>query len=360
MLFCQDDDASSLRSFIGQRGELRRIRKLLFLYSRHRHKFGCLAVPQGNGAGLVEEQDVHIPGGFDGLSGHGDDVCLNHPVHAGDSDGGEEAADRGGNETDQQGDNYCQAEGRPLSGCPDAVKGKGNEGCSGQQKNERKTGKEDVEGDLVRRFLASGPFHHGDHLVEECFSRVGGDADDQPVRQHPGAAGYGASVAAAFPDHRGALPGDGAFIDRGDTDRHLAVAGDDFPGFHQDDIALFQSRTGDDIDQGIPAWFLKTLGCHVPPGAFQRSCLGLPPSFRHGFREVGEKQGEPQPETYGHNERDRFLAAPGKGLKVKQGGQDAADFHDKHHRVLDQVQRIQLAEGVNEGRPDYPRVGKGE
>ena len=46
-----------------------------------------LAIAQGDGAGLVEKQRVHIACGLDGASAHGQHVVLNEPVHTGDTDG---------------------------------------------------------------------------------------------------------------------------------------------------------------------------------------------------------------------------------------------------------------------------------
>ena len=347
-LLCQDDDASSLRRLVSQGCELGRIRQPLCRCPFHGQKFNRLAVAQRNRAGLVEQKDVHVAGGFDGLARHGNDVRLDHTVHAGDADGGEQAADGGRNKADEEGDDHRHGDRRSLPRRPDAVDRKGHKGHGGQKKDQREPGKQDVEGDLVRRFLALGPLHHGDHLVEERLARVCRDADDEPVRQHTGAAGYGASVAAAFPDHRGALPRDGALIDGCDADGHLPVSGNGISGFHKNEIPLLELRTGDDAGRGIPIRFLKKLGHNVPPRAFQRSCLGLAPSFGQGFGEVGEQQGEPQPETDGHDERGSLLAMAGKGLEKEQRRQDAADLHDKHHRVLNKVQGIQLDEGIDE------------
>ena len=53
------------------------------------------------------------------------------------------------------------------------------------------------------------------------------DAHDDPVGQHPGAAGDRRAVAARLADDRGRLAGDGRLVDRGDALDDLAVAGDD-------------------------------------------------------------------------------------------------------------------------------------
>ncbi len=65
-------------------------------------ELGREAVAEGDGAGLVEEERIDVSGCLHGPAGHGEDVALHQAVHAGDADGGEEAADRGGNEGDEE------------------------------------------------------------------------------------------------------------------------------------------------------------------------------------------------------------------------------------------------------------------
>ena len=71
-----------------------------------------LAVAQGDGAGLVQEQDVHVAGRLDGPAAHGQDVLLDHAVDAGDADGAEQAADGRRDEADQEGDEDGHRQGR--------------------------------------------------------------------------------------------------------------------------------------------------------------------------------------------------------------------------------------------------------
>ena len=65
-----------------------------------------LAIAQSDGAGLVEQQSVDIAGGFDGASRHGQHIVLNQAIHAGNADGGEQAADGRRNQADQQRDQH--------------------------------------------------------------------------------------------------------------------------------------------------------------------------------------------------------------------------------------------------------------
>ena len=101
-LLREHDDGSPLRRFVCKRGELRGIGQLAFASRRRRQELGRLAVAKRDRARLVEQQRVDVAGGLDGASGHGEHVVLNKPVHPGDADGGEQAADRRRNQTDQQ------------------------------------------------------------------------------------------------------------------------------------------------------------------------------------------------------------------------------------------------------------------
>jgi hypothetical protein len=50
---------------------------------------GRLAVAERDGAGLVEQEYVDVAGGLDRTAARGDDIRLDHPVHARDADGAE-------------------------------------------------------------------------------------------------------------------------------------------------------------------------------------------------------------------------------------------------------------------------------
>jgi hypothetical protein len=161
---------------------------------RRGNELGGLAVAQGDGAGLVEQQRVHVAGGLDGASAHGQHVVLHQAVHAGDADGREQAADGGGNQADQQRDQH--EDGLRSLG----VHGEGLQRDHGQQKDDGQAGEQNAERDLVGRLLARGAFDQGDHAVEEGLAGVGGDADLDPVRENLGAAGDGRAVAAGLAD----------------------------------------------------------------------------------------------------------------------------------------------------------------
>ena len=53
-----------------------------------------------------------------------------------------------------------------------------------QQEDDGQSGQQDVQGDFIRRLLALGAFHQGDHAVQEGFARIGGDADLDLIGQY--------------------------------------------------------------------------------------------------------------------------------------------------------------------------------
>ena len=65
-----------------------------------------------------------------------------------------------------------------------------------QKKDDRQAREQNIEGDLVRRLLALGPFHQLDHPVQKRFARIRSDAHDDFVGQHARAAGDRRAVAA--------------------------------------------------------------------------------------------------------------------------------------------------------------------
>ena len=71
---------------------------------RDGQELGRLAVAEGDGAGLVEEQRVDVARRLDRAAGHGEHVEAHQPVHAGDADGREQRADRRRDQRDEERD----------------------------------------------------------------------------------------------------------------------------------------------------------------------------------------------------------------------------------------------------------------
>ena len=95
-LLGQHNNGASLGRLVGQRGQLRRFGQFLGGDAGGGVKIGCLTIAQGDGAGFVQKQRVHIAGRFHGAARHGQDVKAHQPVHAGNADGGQKRADGGG------------------------------------------------------------------------------------------------------------------------------------------------------------------------------------------------------------------------------------------------------------------------
>ena len=87
LLLRQDDDAAALRASrrrATRAGRRRRARARSTPVGRE--EGGRLAVAERDRAGLVEQQHVDVARRLDRAARHGDDVRLDHAVHAGDAD----------------------------------------------------------------------------------------------------------------------------------------------------------------------------------------------------------------------------------------------------------------------------------
>ena len=114
-----------------------------------REELGGLPVAERDGAGLVQQQRVHVAGGLDRATGHGQHVVLHQPVHAGDADGRQQRADRGRDQADQQRDQHDQ---RLLGAGVDRERLQGD---GGHQEHDGQAGQQDVQRDLVRASSAA-------------------------------------------------------------------------------------------------------------------------------------------------------------------------------------------------------------
>ena len=98
----QHGDGAAFRSFVSQGGELGGFGQILNLDARSGNEFGGLAVAQGDGAGFVEQKDIHVARGFHGASAGGQDIAAHEAVYAGNADGAQQTADGGWNQTNDQ------------------------------------------------------------------------------------------------------------------------------------------------------------------------------------------------------------------------------------------------------------------
>ena len=95
------DDRPAFGCLVGQGCEQRSAGELNFKHPSDGQELVCLPVAVGNGAGLVEQECGAVASGLDGTSRHGEDVALHQSVHAGDTDGREQGANRRRDEADQ-------------------------------------------------------------------------------------------------------------------------------------------------------------------------------------------------------------------------------------------------------------------
>ena len=341
----EDDDAAALRGFVGEGGELRGIGEALGRDAGRGHEVAGLAVAEGDGAGLVEEQDVDIAGGFDGAAGGGEDVALEQAIHAGDADGAQQAADRRGNQAHEERDQRGDGEGDLGVGAERF------ERDDHEQENDREGGEQNRERNLVGCLLARRALDHCDHAIDEGVAGFGGDADDHTIAEHARATGHGATVAAVFTHDGGGFAGDDGLIDGGDALDDIAVGRDHVTGFADDEVAFDEIGGGDFFLAGAG----ETAGEGQRAGSLESIGLRLAATFGDGFGEVREQDGEEQPQGDLQDVSKRL--GRGEELLKRQGG---ADEGDEHHRVFQLGARIEFADRVEGGLAENGAVEEGD
>ena len=93
LLFGEHDDGAALGGLVREAGELRGVGEFVGGDARRGDELDGLPVAQRDGAGLVEQEHVHVTRRLHGAAGHGEHVLLHQPVDARDADGAEQAAD---------------------------------------------------------------------------------------------------------------------------------------------------------------------------------------------------------------------------------------------------------------------------
>ncbi len=335
LLLREDHDGAALGGLVREGGELGGVGEFGFRGALDGHELRGLAVAEGDRAGLVEQQRGDVAGGFHRPAGHGQDVALDEAVHARDADRGEQRADGGGDQADQQ----CGEDDHGLLGV--RVDRERLQGDDREQEDDGQRGEQDVERDLVGRLLSGRALDEGDHAVDEGLAGLGRDLDDDPVGEDLRTARDGRAVAARLADDRGGLAGDGGFVHRGDAFDDVTVARDDVPGLAHHQVADAQLRTRDLLLAG--AVLGQAAGDGVGLGLAQGVGLRLAAALGDGLGEVGEDRGEPQPGGDGPAE------PVGRVLDRQDGGDDRPDQDDEHDRGLDHDPGVELAYGIREG-----------
>jgi hypothetical protein len=352
LLLGQDDDAASFGRFVGERGELRGVGHVALRDAGRRPEIRRLPVAERDRAGLVEQEHVDVARSFDGAPRSRDDVRLDHAIHSRDADRREKPSDRRRNEAHEESDEHGDRDGPSRARGPHAVEREGEERDRGEEKDDGQRRQKDVERDLVRRFLALCALDHRDHPIEECLTRIGGHAHDDPVRQHARAGHDRAAIAARFPDDGRALARDGGFVDgRGPFD-DFAVAWNVVARFDQHEMALPERGGRHDLHRTSAPRLHELLGGRVSSRASERLGLGFAATLGHRLREVGEEDGEPEPQRNGQDEPGGRFAATEERLHEEPQREHASDLDHEHDGVLELVAGVELAKGVDRGAPD--------
>ena len=160
----EHDDRASLGGLVGKRCQLRRVGDFLLAMAPDRVERRRHPVAECDGARLVQQQRLGVPGGLDRPAAHGKDVALDEPVHAGDPDGRQQSPDRGRDEADEK-----RNESHNRHACPCEV-AEGLEDDYDWQEDDRQNSEQDGKSELVRGFLPVGTLDEGDHAVKKCLS----------------------------------------------------------------------------------------------------------------------------------------------------------------------------------------------
>ena len=340
-LLGENHDGAALGSLVGKRCELRHLGELALLDAVDGEELGGLPVPERDRAGLVEQQHVDVTRGLDRASRHGEHVPLHEPIHACDADRRQQGADRRRDQRDEQRDEDGL---RDVGSRVDRERAERDDGC---EEGDREPGEQDVERDLVGRLAPLGTLDEGDHTVEERLARLLRDLDHEPVGQEPGAAGDRRAVAAGFADHGGGLSGDRRLVDRAHALDDLSVGRDDLAGLDHDDVAALEICSGD-LFEAAARGATERRGRRARGPQSVR--LGLASPFGDRLGEVGEQHGQPEPEG-DHTDEPEIAGVTSGEVEQEDSRRDhAAELDDEHHRIPHLQARVELREGVLDGR----------
>ena len=149
-----------------------------------------LAVAERDGAGLVEQQHVDVAGGLHRAARHGDHVRLDHAVHAGDADGRQQRADGGRDQADEQrhqhGDRDRASPARPRRRCRARTAAAWR---VASRKMMVSAASRMLSAISLGVFCRLAPSTSAIMRSRNVSPGLAVTCDDEPVGQHPGAAG---------------------------------------------------------------------------------------------------------------------------------------------------------------------------
>ena len=330
----QHHDGAALGGLVGQRGQLGRVGHVLLAVPAHGIEVRRHPVAQGDGAGLVQQQRLHVAGGLDRPTAHGQHVALHQAVHAGDADGGEQGPDGGRDQADQQRDqDHHRDASLPRSGRTPA--GTTTTG----RKTMVSTASRMVRAISLGVFCRLAPSTRVIIRSKKVWPRSAVMRTTMrsertlvpPVtaeRSPPDSRMTGADSPVMADSSTEAMP---SMISPSEGIRSLASQTTRSP------LASSAAGTSSSVPSASQAPGLG-LRSHPP----QRVGLRLAPALGHGLGEVGEDHRQEEPDGDGPGED----AGVGDGLDE---GDDRADEHHEHDRVADLDAGFELLERVDQG-----------
>ena len=171
---------------------------------------------------------------------------------------------------------------RSRSRLPDAEDRVRMQRNNGEQEYQGQAGDQDVQGNLVGRLLPFRSLDQGDHAIQKGLAGIRRDADLDLVREHLGAAGHGAAIAARFANDRRAFAGDHGFIDGCNALRSLRRLRESDPRRRR--APHRPARSAELGTCSISPLAIRRFAERVRPGLSERIRLGLPARFRHRLR----------------------------------------------------------------------------
>ena len=287
---------------------------------------------------------MHIARGFNRPPRLGNHVEAHQTVHAGNTDGRQQAADGGRNQRHQQGHQKHQGQ---------AATGKVSERLQGHdhdQKDQGQADQQNIQGNLVRGFLPLCPFDQCDHTVQSGLAGVGADLHQQPVTDQPRIAGHRRAITARLTDHRRRFASNRRFVDRGNPFNHLAVAGNHLPRFDAHHIPFAQAGGRDDFKAARGSAPTRT---QAHTASFEAIGPSLAAPLGQGFGKVGEQHGKPQPQSDLHRHPGRHCRL---GDNTQHRGKNRGQLDHQHHRRAFQLARVEFDECLQQRRT--PDIGE--
>ena len=291
LLLGQRDDRAALGRLVGKAGEQGRLGRLMLATPGTGMTSVAMRLPKVMVPVLSSSSVSTSPAASTARPDMASTLKLQQPVHAGDADGRQQAADGGRNERDEQRDQHGDGNHRSPSR---------RRGPSSVTTATRKTmvmpASRMFSAISLGVFCRSAPSTSA--IMRSRKDEPGADVMRTTIQSemHGGAAGDGRAVAAGLADDGRGFAGDRGLVDRGDALDDVAVAGDQVAGLDEHDVARPQVERRDASRYAVRlSGSARRFGHRLRARAAQRVGLGAPAPLGDRLGEVGEQHGEPQP-----------------------------------------------------------------